>query len=302
MAYGYQPVTVVGSRDYKYTNPGGLVMLHGHRYVAVRRTPAHADMATDEAQWSDIVLLRQEEPRVLVDVDEVFLKASPEQGRGYEDPRVFPGGRGISFTFINAGSYRTWMVELREGQQVGPLIPMGPHVYPAKNGYLYEAEDGCAVVVNRSDERRAIQFYRFRSYREAVAACRVDWNLTWWKEREEKEVTVPSWLTGEHGGFRHCGFGTLVHERLALLHFARSDDLGKYYVTAMQPLDRAGIPIGAPEIIAEPTSELPHGDVPNVIYTTMAWVDGRQLVLWSGHDDSSIVECRLDLPRWALPR
>jgi predicted GH43/DUF377 family glycosyl hydrolase len=70
----------------------------------------------------------------------------------------------------------------------------------------------------------------------------------------------------------------------------------------MQPLDRSGIPIGAPEIIAEPARDIPHGDVPNVIYTTMAWMEGKHLIMWSGHDDSSIIECRCDLPNWAVPR
>jgi hypothetical protein len=302
MAYGYQPVTVIGSKDYKYTNPGGFVTLRGKRHVAVRRTPANADMATENARASDIVFLRYEEPRVLVDTDEVFLRSDPEMGRGYEDPRVFPDGKGISFTFVQNDGYRTWMVELSDGERVGPLMPVGPHVRPAKNGFLYEAADDGAVVANRIDGRKSVQFYRFRNRKEALAACRVDWHEDWWQERLVREVSVPEWLSGERGSFRHCGFNTIVHDRLALLHFARADDLGKYYVTAMQPLDRSGIPIGAPEIIAEPARDIPHGDVPNVIYTTMAWMEGKHLIMWSGHDDSSIIECRCDLPNWAVPR
>lgn len=122
----------------------------------------------------------------------------------------------------------------------------------------------------------------------------------WWEERFLAKITVPSWLRGERGSFGHIGFGTVIHSRAAVIHFGRGDETGKYYVTALQRLSEQGAPEGPPEIIAEPASGFPEGDVPGVIYTMMAWLEGKELVLWSGHDDSMIIETRLKAPRWVL--
>ena len=299
-AYGYKIVTVRGYGGHKYTNPGGFVRRDGKEFVLARRVKADVDMATDAARTSDIVLLEREGKTWLRDNDEVFLRGDPDRDLGYEDPRVLIHADAFTFTFLNGGKCQTWYLQLEKGRPTRKSYRVGPPVSPAKNGYVYQAADGTGVVVTRVNRTNAIQFYQFDSLETAVAACATDHDMPWWRPYERAVLEVPNWLAGAQGKFKHAGFGTLVSYRAAILHFARANGGGKYYVTALQRLDDAGMPHGPPEIIAEPSKDLPHGDVPNVIYTTMAWLQGSELVLWSGHDDCFIMECRYKAPKWLL--
>jgi predicted GH43/DUF377 family glycosyl hydrolase len=299
-AYGYKIVTVRGYGGHKYTNPGGFVHRDGKEFVVARRVKAEVDMATDEARASDIVLLEREGKAWLRDNDEVFLRGDPERGLGYEDPRVLLDDEALTFTFLNGDQVQTWVLRLDCGRPARSSFPVGPPVSPAKNGYVFESSDGSGVVVTRFNETNAIQFYQFDTLRSAFAACSSNRDMEWWQPHQRATLEVPNWLAGEQGKFSHAGFGTIVTSHAAILHFARANEGGKYYVTALQRLDDAGMPEGPPEIIAEPAKDLPHGDVPNVIYTTMAWLQGAELVLWSGHDDSYIMECRCKAPKWLL--
>jgi predicted GH43/DUF377 family glycosyl hydrolase len=299
-AYGYKIVTVRGYGGHKYTNPGGFVRRDGKEFVLARRVKAEVDMATDAAESSDIVLLEREGKTWLRDNDEVFLRGDTERTLGYEDPRVLFDKEAFTFTFLNGGKCQTWLLQLDCGRPTRSSYRIGPPVSPAKNGYIYEAVDGSGIVITRINRTDAIQFYQFDALQTALSACRTDHDMTWWKPYQRATIEVPNWLAGEQGRFKHAGFGTLVTPHAAILHFARANEGGKYYVTALQRLDDGGMPKGAPEIIAEPAKDLPHGDVPNVIYTTMAWVQGSELVLWSGHDDSFIMECRCKAPKWLL--
>jgi predicted GH43/DUF377 family glycosyl hydrolase len=299
-AYGYKIVSVRGFGGHKYTNPGGFVRRDDKEFVLARRVAADVDMATDAARASDIVLLEREGKTWLRDNDEVFLRGDPERGLGYEDPRVLLDGDAFSFTFLNGEHCQSWLLHLEKGRPSRNSHPLGPPISPAKNGYVFEAADGSGIVVTRFNETNAIQFFQFDSLRAAFDACRTGHEMDWWQPHQRSTLRVQNWLAGEQGSFKHAGFGTLVSKHAAVVHFARANDGGKYYVTGLQRLDDAGLPCGPPEIIAEPAKDLPHGDVPNVIYTTMAWLQGSELVLWSGHDDSYIMECRCKAPKWLL--
>jgi hypothetical protein len=256
-------------------------------------------MATEEAKASDIVLLRRSEPRTLIDADDVIFKADSSRSVGYEDPRLLVDGSAFTLTLVSKDSYRSWLVDLVKGHRGRRMYPVGPRGVLSKNGYMYQTANGRTVVVNRACETKAIQFYLFGTTEIAYRVCMADEPFDVWDGYCIGKLSVPHWLRGNQGGFGHAGFGTCLSPTLALIHFGRSDEQGKYYVTALQRLSEWGIPAGPPEIIAEPAKSIPPGDVPNVIYTTMAWLDGSEIVLWSGHDDSAIIECRAKLPRWA---
>jgi hypothetical protein len=299
-AYGYKIVSVRGFGGHKYTNPGGFVRRDGKEFVLVRRAAADVDMATEAAQTSDIVLLEREGKTWLRDNDEVFLRGDVERRLGYEDPRVLLHDEAFTFTFVNGDQCQTWLLRLSKGRPSRGSHPLGPPISPAKNGYVFEAADGSGIVITRFNETGEIQFFQFDSLRTAFDASTASHEMDWWQPFQQATISVPNWLAGEQGTFQHAGFGTLVTQHAAVLHFARASNGGKYYVTGLQRLDDAGLPCGPPEIIAEPAKDLPHGDVPNVIYTTMAWLQGSELVLWSGHDDSYIMECRCKAPKWLL--
>lgn len=291
-------VTVEGE-GHKYTNPGGFVRRNGEEYVLARRNDSVDDMATDDAKRSSIVLLKRIAPLKLSDDSLILLQGSDRFG--YEDPRLLPcdifkGERGFTYTFVVEGDkHCSWIKSLRKGS--GPTYnkKMGPPLSPSKNGFLFNAEDGAVIVVSRPDGE-SIKFYRLQDVTKTVTAFSLDKELEWWQRRLFAEIELPSWARGKQGEFGHIGFGTVIGTRAAILHFGRSDDEGKYYVTALQRLQKDGSPLGPPEIIAEPAKNLPVGDVPNVIYTMMAWIEGRELVLWSGHDDTYIVETRMRSP------
>jgi predicted GH43/DUF377 family glycosyl hydrolase len=299
-AYSYKLVEVTGMSGFKYTNPGGFVQREGQEYVIARRTRSDADMATDDAKESDVVLLLRHGARVLVDTDEVIFGADKERGLGYEDPRLLPDGSAFTLTLVTASGYRSWLVELFKGHRGRRMYPLGPRGVASKNGYLFTARNGKTIIVSRMCETRAIQFYSFDTLAQAELFCQEDLPIEDWQRYQVGTVETPEWSEGDKGRFHHAGFGTMAAPNVAVVHFARADDSGKYYVTALQQIDDGGVPVGPPQLIAEPAANLPHGDVPNVIYTMMAWVDGSEVVLWSGHDDTYIVECRAKLPKWAI--
>lgn len=298
-AYGYKLVEVTGIGGYKYTNPGGFVERDGVQYVIVRRAPSEADMASEDARGSDVVLLRRSDVRTLIDADDVVFKADATRSVGYEDPRLLHDASAFTLTLVSKDSYRSWLVDLVKGHRGRRMYPVGPRGALSKNGYVYQTSNGRTMVVSRMCETKSIQFYLFGSMQNAEKLCMGDESLEVWDGYRVGVLSVPHWLRGEHGGFGHAGFGTILSPTLAIVHFGKANGRGKYYVTALQRLNEWGIPSGPPEIIAEPAKSIPSGDVPNVIYTTMAWTEGSELVLWSGHDDSAIVECRVKLPRWA---
>jgi predicted GH43/DUF377 family glycosyl hydrolase len=275
------------------------VKREGQEYVIARRTRAEADMATDDAKESDVVLLLRHEPRLLVDTDEVLFGADAKRGLGYEDPRLLQDGSAFTLTLVSGPTYRSWLVELFKGHRGRRMFPLGPRGVASKNGYMFTARNGKTIIVSRMCETKAVQFYSFDTAAQAEMFCMEDLPLEDWSRYQVGTIKTPEWSEGDKGRFHHAGFGTMVSPNVAIVHFARADESGKYYVTALQQIDDGGVPIGPPQLIAEPTVELPHGDVPNVIYTMMAWVEGGELVLWSGHDDSYIVECRAKLPKWA---
>ena len=284
---------------FKYTNPGGFVHRDGKEYVIARRNRVDADMATDDAKASDIVLLLRQGPRLLVDVDEVIFGADAERGLGYEDPRLLLNGSAFTLTLVSGSTYRSWLVDLNRGYRGRRMLPLGPRGLASKNGYMFTSRSGKTIIVSRRCETRAVQFYSFDTAAKAESFCAEDLELEDWSRYGIGTVKTPEWSEGGKGKFHHAGFGTIVSPNIAVIHFARADESGKYYVTALQQISDEGAPVGPPQLIAEPSSELPHGDVPNVIYTMMAWVEGDDLILWSGHDDTYIVECRVKLPKWA---
>lgn len=296
--YKHQLVHVEGK--HKYTNPGGFVQRGGQQYVIARRNPASADMATSSAVSSDIVLLERKRSRLLVDTGVVLLKGDLERGVSYEDPRLIHGEIGFTYTYVSKSGYSSWLMGLHRGNPSEFNKQMRPDISPSKNGFLFRAGDDTAIVVSRPDLEKEVRLYKVKDIKSALRGFTLKTSRMWWEDRFLAKITVPSWLRGERGSFGHVGFGTIIHPRAAVIHFGRGDETGKYYVTALQRLSPQGAPDGPPEIIAEPASELPEGDVPGVIYTQMAWLEGKELVLWSGHDDSMIVETRLKAPRWVV--
>ena len=301
-ARGYKQVEVVGMSGFKYTNPGGFLMRDGMQYVIARRTPSFVDMSSSDARWSDVVLLSRQGSRQLVDTDEVLLAADSSRGLGYEDPRLLQDGSAFTMTLVSGHGYRSWLVELNKGYRSRRMYPIGPKGPTSKNGYFFTTRSGETVVVCRQCSTKAIQFYRFDTEAQAERFCMEDFGPEQWERKLVGVIETPVWSEGHKGKFQHVGFGTIVSPNMAVIHFGRGDETGKYYVTALQQLDDRGVPVGPGEIIAEPAKNLPHGDVPNVIYTMMAWVEGHDLVLWSGHDDTHIVECRVKLPKWATQK
>jgi predicted GH43/DUF377 family glycosyl hydrolase len=299
-AYGYKLVEVTGMDGFKYTNPGGFVRRDGREYVIARRNRAEVDMSTEAAKQSDVVLLLRHTQRLLVDTDEVVLAADPERGIGYEDPRLLLDGSGFTLTLVTASGYRSWLVEMSKGYRGRKMFPIGPRGPVSKNGFMFTSRGGKTVVVSRMCETRSIQFYAFDTVVQAEMFCQEDLPLESWERYQVGVVETPEWSEGDKGRFHHAGFGTMVAPNVAVVHFARSNESGKYYVTALQQIDDGGVPVGPPQLVAEPAANLPHGDVPNVIYTMMAWVEGSEVVMWSGHDDTNIVECRAKLPKWAV--
>lgn len=290
-------VTVDGE-GYKYTNPGGFVVCGNEEYVIARRNDLTDDMASPDASRSSIVLLKRTGFWHLVDTGLVLLKGG--NGLGYEDPRllpfdIYPGSKGFTYTYVRGKSYCSWVRELSSKNKSNYNKMMGPPVSPSKNGFIFQSENGRAIVVSRPDGK-PIKFYQLKDIKQAMASFAMEKPVSWWDERLLAEIELPSWARGEQGGFEHIGFGTIINPRAAIIHFGKSTESGKYYVTALQRLMEDGRPDGPPEIIAEPAKGLPVGDVPNVIYTVMAWVEGKELVLWSGHDDTYIIETRMRSP------
>jgi predicted GH43/DUF377 family glycosyl hydrolase len=291
-------VTVEGE-GFKYTNPGGFVLRGGEEYVLARRNSSTDNMATDDAARSSIVLLKRTGSHALVDENVVLLQGNNRTG--YEDPRLLPinisiKDQAFTYTYVDEKNHYSCLKCLRKGRAAGFSKVMGPPAAPCKNGFLFKTEDGGVIVVSRPDNG-PIRFYRLASVSEVLSSFNTDPPMDWWNKKLSAEIKLPTWARGEQGaGFSHIGFGTTIGSRSAIIHFGHSDDRGKYYATALQRLDADGSPVGPPEIIAEPAKNLPVGDVPNVIYTTMAWVEGKELVMWSGHDDTYIVETRMRSP------
>lgn len=290
----------VEENGFKYTNPGGFIRHDGKDYVIVRRNAASDNMATAEAKRSSIVLLHRVGPLRLADEGNVLLSADAERGISYEDPRLLQDKSSFTYTCVKGEVYCTHLIGLRNGRLDGHDRMMGPQLLiNRKNGYLFQAIDGSGIFVIRPDSEKTIYFYRLNNIKEAITAFAIGSSVEWWSSRLAGRVKVPEWLKGRRGSFGHVGFGTIVHPRVAVIHFGSSASGGKYYVTALQPLGDDGLPDGPPEIVAEPDESLPVGDVPGVLYTTMAWLRGRQIIMWSGHDDSMIVETRVQAPDWA---
>jgi len=293
-------LVVVQGEGFKYTNPGGLLRRGGRDYVIARRNVTSDNMATDAAKRSSIVLLHRTGRRQLVDEGDVLYAADTNNGISYEDPRILPDKSGFTYTCVKGDIYCTHLAGLRDGRLDGYDKMMGPQLLAnRKNGYLFRAVDGSGIFVIRPDSAKTIYFYRLRSTKEATTAFAIGSTVEWWSSRLAGRITVPNWLRGKRGSFGHVGFGTIVHPRVAIIHFGNSTPGGKYYVTALQHLGDDGLPDGPPEIVAEPDESIPPGDVPGVLYTTMAWLSGRQIMMWSGRDDSMIVETRVQAPDWA---
>lgn len=292
-------VTVEG-KGFKYTNPGGFVTREGEQYVLARRNKSTDDMGTSDAERSSVVLLKRKRtgPNTLIDTDIVLLGG--REHAGYEDPRLLPINLSIkdqafTYTFVDGKNHYSRLKCLREGKAAGFSKAMGPPAAPCKNGFLFKAESGGIIVVSRPDGG-PIRFYKLADVSQVLSAFDLWHPMDWWEKRLFAEIRLPKWSRGMRGEFSHIGFGTIINPRAAIIHFGHSDAQGKYYVTALQDLAADGTPIGPPEIITEPAEGLPIGDVPNVIYTMMAWLEGEELVMWSGHDDTYIVETRMRSP------